>query len=64
MTTDIAEGMEYLNWEKLLVHCDLHAGNCMLGVSGNDLVAKVGDFGLSYMLESNLAEEKMLQTVS
>jgi len=59
MSLDVAQGMEYLHWQKLVVHCDLHTKNCMVG---SNFVVKVGDFGLSQKLESEEAEEAMLST--
>ncbi len=49
---DVASGMKYLH-SKQLIHCDLALRNLLLGLSGDKLIAKIGDFGLSRSLNNN-----------
>lgn len=48
-TLDVACGMRFLH-EKHIVHRDLKTQNILLGIENDQMVAKVGDFGMSRYL--------------
>ena len=57
---DIAQGMKYLSVKKIM-HGDLAARNVLLSDSdlvGNNLIAKIADFGLSKKFYDNITYEK------
>jgi len=57
---DIAQGMKYLSVKKIM-HGDLAARNVLLSNSdlgGNQLIAKIADFGLSKKFYDNITYEK------